>query len=261
LINKTRSQNLKKINYSVFGIPLLIVITISFISCKSNTEPVNKPSIELVATYPLQIEQPSGIAFNKDYTSFWIIDGKYEKIFKTDLNGHVLESLSYVGNDLEGICFDGDSSLWIVEEELREIIQLDLSGKILQRFKTNLSGTFNNGFEGITIGEQNSLFVINEKQPKAIYAFDKNISSSKKYEVDFAEDLSDICYNSTTKNFFITSDESKAVFVWNTANGLIDKFNLPFTKFEGIAINPLKNKIVVVNDSLNVLYEYELMVR
>ena len=238
----------------------VVFIVLLFYTCSSNTETENSdPHLELIASYPLQIDQPSGITFNGDFTFFWIVDGSKEKVYKTDLKGNILETLPYKGNDLEGICYDKNSnSLWLAEEELREVVQLDLNGNELARYKTGLTGSYNNGLEGIAIDESNNFFVLNEKNPKAIFALNKDFSVTKKIDLDFAEDLSDMYYNPESKNFFVLSDESKALYVWSLNDGPKTKFSLPFTKFEGITANPSANKIVLVNDSLDTMYEYEL---
>ena len=231
-----------------------------FYACKSNIETDSHvPYLELISTYPLQIQQPSGITYNRDHSSFWIVGGSKERIYKTDLTGNILETLPFKGSDLEGIFYDNNSnSLWLVEEELREVVQLDLAGSELARYKTGITGSYNNGLEGITFDESNNVFVLNEKNPKAIFALNKNFKVIKKFDLDFASDLSDVYYNTITKNFFILSDESKAVYVWNPKDGLKAMFTLPFTKAEGITANPRANKIVIVNDSLDTMYEYEL---
>lgn len=190
---------------------------------------------------------------------FWIVGGSTERIYKTDLQGNILDRLNYKGNDIEGIFFDRtDSSLWIVEEESRELVHLDLSGNEINRYKTNITGTINNGLEGLALDSQHNFYVLNEKEPSALHALNKNYNSTTQFGLPFAGDLSDMDYNSQTQNFFITSDESKAIYIWNAKDGLVAQYSLPFTKTEGITINPAKSKIFTVNDSLNTLYEYEL---
>ncbi len=246
---------------SILSKPVLAFFVLLFIySCKSSTEnEISDPHLELIATYPLEIEQPSDITFNSDYTAYWIVGGGKEKIYKTDLNGNILQTLSFKGEDPEGIYYDGVSqTLWITEEELREVVQLDLNGNELARYKTNITGTSNNGFEGIVFDDEKNIYLANEKNPRKIIVFNKNFNKLREIDFDYAEDLSGLYYNTSTKNFFVLSDESKALFVWNTENKLIDKFDLPFTKSEGITANPSTNKIIIVNDSLNTMYEYEL---
>ncbi|MEW6194004.1 MAG: SdiA-regulated domain-containing protein [Bacteroidota bacterium] len=232
-----------------------------FISCNSNTESKTiEPKIILSATYPLEIKQPSGITFNHNYSMFWIIDGEEQRIYKADLNGNKLSRLAFKGEDLEGIFYNrSDSTLWVVEEETREVIHLDLNGFVISRHSTNISGTTNNGLEGIVLDENNNIYVLNEKDPSQVIALDENFNVAHQFGLPFADDLSDMDYNPITKYFFIVSDESKAIYIWKPGEGLLNQFSLPFTKTEGITVNPTENKIVIVNDSLDTLYEYELI--
>jgi uncharacterized protein YjiK len=238
----------------VFIFPLIIT------ACKSKGQTeITETELALVASYPLLIDQPSGITINQDNTAYWIVDGGSDKVVKTDLKGQVLQTLSYKGNDLEGISYDKkDSTLWVVEEREREIVHLDLSGKELGRYKTKTPGTDNNGLEGIALDNDQNAYVINEKEPVAFFSLNKDFTVLKKYTLDFADDISDIVYNNNADNYYILSDESKALFIWSPQKGLEQKYLLPFAKAEGITINTLNNRIIIVNDALNTLYEYEI---
>lgn len=238
-----------------------IFVLVIIISCNSSTENIPfEPFLQLKTTFNLDIQQPSGITFNHNYSSFWIIDGEEQRIYKTDLQGNKIKGLAYNGEDIEGIFYNrNDSTLWIVEEESREVIHIDQNGFVLSRHNTNITGTSNNGLEGIVLDENNNIFVINEKDPSKLIALDSNFNVSYEFGLPFADDLSDIDYNPITKNFFIVSDESKAIYIWKPGDGLQKEFALPFTKTEGITTNPTENKIFIVNDSLNTMYEYELI--
>ncbi len=253
-------MTLSFIKLPIITFTFFIFITL-IISCNSNTESkAIEPKIILLTTYPLEIKQPSGITFNHNYSMFWIIDGNEQRIYKVDLNGNKLSRLAYKGEDLEGIFYSrSDSTLWVVEEETREVIHLDLNGFVISRHNTNISGTTNNGLEGIVLDESNNIYVLNEKDPSQVIALDENFNISHQFGLPFADDLSDMDYNPITKNFFIVSDESKAIYIWKPGDGLLSQFSLPFTKTEGITINPTENKIVIVNDSLDTMYEYELI--
>jgi uncharacterized protein YjiK len=238
---------------------IIIVFSALICGCKSTIEKnETDPRLKLISTYQLQIKQPSGITSNEDYTNYWIVDGDSQRIYKTDLAGNILERLAYKGYDLEGICYDKKSkTLWIIEERSRELIKLDIGGNELGRFQTNIVGSKNKGLEGIAIDDEQNIFVANEKSPKAIYFLGKNYNYSEKYDFPIAADISDLYYNPSNKCFFVLSDKSRSIYIWNTKEDVVDNLKLPFTKMEGITVNPLKNRIILVNDSLNTMYEYE----
>ncbi|MDP4174600.1 MAG: SdiA-regulated domain-containing protein [Bacteroidota bacterium] len=239
-------------------IPVALLLSVSLFYCKTSgrAKSVNTVSLKLIASYKLNIQEPSGITFNKDHTGYWIVDGNSQVIFKTDLKGNILEKLSYKGNDLEGIYFDQtDSSLWITEERSREVVHIDLKGNEIARFKVNIQGKKNKGFEGIFFNEKHTAFIVNEKKPTALLKLNHDFTILKQYDMDFASDLSDLYYDG--KDFFILSDESEAIFVWNHKEGLKKKLLLPFPKAEGIVVDHQRNMIIIVNDATNTLYEFE----
>ncbi|MBI1936561.1 MAG: SdiA-regulated domain-containing protein [Ignavibacteriales bacterium] len=245
--------------YTIF-LPSIIFLFITFAGCKSpNEEEEKKPEIKLSASYNLAIEEPSGICFDESFNSLWIVGGASQKIYKIDKQGNVLKELSYLGNDLEGIAFDyRDSTLWVVEEELHSVIHLDQNGNVITKKKFAQSDNPNNGFEGIYVDVSGNIHLVNEKNPAALIRLNTDLTIKDQLEINFAKDLSDISYNRTNDIYFFLSDESKAIYAWSFSQNVIEIFDLPFTKAEGIAVNPEMNKVFVVNDSLNTLCEYEI---
>jgi uncharacterized protein YjiK len=243
--------------------PVILLISVISFRCKLPGHRGDDPesadsSLKLVASYQLDIEEPSGITFNHDYTACWIVDGHAQRIYKTDLKGNIIEKLHYKGDDIEGIFFrHSDSSLWIAEERSREVVHLNLKGNEIERFYTGIHGSDNKGLEGLAFDDKNTLFVLKEKDPASVFLLDDNFEVLKQYSLNFADDLSDMDFDPTSGNFFILSDESRSVYVWNPAGRLVKKYLLALTKCEGIAVNPVKKKILIVNDALNTLYEYE----
>lgn len=239
-------------------VPVVLLFSVFSFKCKepNHVESVD-PALKLVATYSLDISEPSGITFNKDHSACWIVSGGDQRIYKTDLKGKVIEKLVYKGEDLEGIFFDhNDQTLWVAEEDLRQLVHLDLTGNEIDRFDTDILGMKNKGLEGLAF-DGNNFYVLNEKEPVSIFALDKNFKVSQQYDLSFASDLSDMDYDATTNNFFVLSDESQAMYIWNPKEGLKKKYDLPFTKAEGIAVDPSKKTILLVNDALNTLYKFE----
>lgn len=190
---------------------------------------------------------------------FWICGGGTQKIYKTDLQGNILQELSYKGKDIEGICYDRrDASLWIVEERLRDVVHLDLRGKEIGRIHVNAPGKGNKGLEGITIDRDGNLWVINEKKPASLFEIDASGNPKKMYRMKYTDDISDAAYDINSDTFYILSDESACFFTWNTERGLIKKFFLPRDKFEGITVNSKTKTINIVNDadSSMLIYNY-----
>jgi uncharacterized protein YjiK len=75
----------------------------------------------------------------------------------------------------------------------------------------------------------------------------------KKYDIDFALDISDLDSDVRTGGLFILSDESKKLFVWNETAGLKAAYSLPHKKYEGVAYDPAKKTFALVNDARQTL--------
>ncbi|MFA6980747.1 MAG: SdiA-regulated domain-containing protein [Ignavibacteriaceae bacterium] len=215
--------------------------------------------LRLVNTYKLPFGEPSGIAFDESENVLWIVSGADQKIYKTDITGVILKTLSYKGDDLEGIALDSSTkSLWIVEERKRELLQLDLDGNVLQKVLIPLPGKLNSGLEGVAQNELGTIFLLNEKKTGKFVELNSDLTTKSQREIYFADDFSDMVYSAKEKCFFILSDESSALYKWTKETGVIQKFSLPKTKFEGVAVNAAADKFFLVNDETNELSIYSL---
>jgi uncharacterized protein YjiK len=215
--------------------------------------------LRLIGTYKLSFGEPSGIAYGEAENVLWIVSGNDQKIYKTDCTGVVLKTLSYNGEDLEGIVLDSSAkSLWIVEERKRELLQIDLNGNVLRSKYISLPGPLNSGLEGVAQNENETIFLLNEKEPGKFMELNSDLTIKSQREISFAADFSDMVYSAKEKCFFILSDESSALYKWTKENGVLQKFNLPIQKFEGVAINAAADKFFLVNDETNELWVYSL---
>ncbi|MDP3148844.1 MAG: SdiA-regulated domain-containing protein [Ignavibacteria bacterium] len=215
--------------------------------------------LRLVNTYKLSFGEPSGITYDEIENVLWIVSGADQKIYKTNTAGVVLKKLSYTGEDLEGIALDSSGkSLWIVEERKRELIQLDLDGSVLLKVSIPLPGKSNSGLEGVAKNEQNTIFLLNEKKPGKFVELNSDLTIKSQTEIYFADDFSDMVYSAKEKCFFVLSDENRALYKWTKETGVIQKFSLPKTKYEGVAVNSTADKFFLVNDETNELSIYSL---
>lgn len=242
-------------------VPFVVYIAFVFVflSCSNNSEPGDpgEKVFTLQRTIPLSFGEPSDISFGADYNSLWTVSGKTNRIYLIDLNGNILRTLNYSGDDIEGIAFDrADSTLWIAEEKERTVLHLNLNGEVLKKKVINIFGLPNNGPEGICLDNNNHIYLLNEKNPDAIYVLDKKLNLLEERDLKFAKDYTGIDF--VDGLFYIVSDESKTLTFFDPIKGPINSYNLPFTKFEGVAVHKDKSTFYLLNDSLATLYEYKL---
>ena len=247
------------------GYPFSIVlICLAFGTSCNKSNPISPiiPQKELIQLLKIDLPftKPSGIVFSEALQKLWIVSGGTQHVYMLDTNGNVENQLNFNGTDLEGITFDAtDSTLWVIDESTKEITHLDLDGNVLMK-KQILYDTkhSNKGPEGITIGPDHLIYIVNERDPSILMKLDHDYKIVNTYQLDFASDYSDIAYNSLNNSFYILSDESKAFFLWNEQQGPIYKYVLPETKNEGIAFNQKSGVFYIVNDTTDQLFMYKI---
>jgi uncharacterized protein YjiK len=231
------------------------------VSCeKNNSSETNIPQkeLQLLSEIELPFTEPSGLAFSETMQKMWVVSGGTQHIYMLDTAGNIEKELNYKGIDLEGIAFDvTDSTLWIIDEATKEIVHLDLDGNVLFRKEVSYFSTDpNKGPEGMTVGKDHTIYIVNERDPSILFELDSTYAIAQSYPLDFALDYSDISYNPITDTFWILSDESNAFFSWSKQQGVIYKYLLPNSKNEGIAFDRTRNIFYIVNDATAKLYFY-----
>jgi uncharacterized protein YjiK len=209
-----------------------------------------KKKITLISEKDLPFTEPSGITWSEKLQKLWVVSGGDQHIYRLDASGNVEKQLHFTGTDLEGIAFDPvDSTLWTIDEATKEITHLDLKGSVLDQSIVSYSSLVNKGPEGIAFGKDRRLYILNEREPSVLLELDSNRRVARSYQLNFASDYSDIAYDSTSNSFFILSDESAAIFIWDTQRGVTDSYALPGISNEGIAFDQTRDIFYIVNDA------------
>jgi uncharacterized protein YjiK len=250
-------KSISKIYHLLFSILFLGMIGASCKNTTSSEPNFPQKELQLLSEITLPFTEPSGLAFSEHLQKMWVVSGGDQHIYMLDTAGKVEKKLLYTGIDLEGIVFDSsDSTLWVVDEASKEIVHMDLDGKVLFHKEVSYSSTPNKGPEGITIGKDHRMYLINERDPSVLIELDSAYSIVQFYPLNFALDYSDVSYDPVTDTFWILSDESNAFFRWSKQQDVLLKYLLPNSKNEGIAFNRTKNLFYVVNDATAKLFFY-----
>jgi uncharacterized protein YjiK len=220
--------------------------------------PAGTPPITLLAVHPLAIREPSDLTIDETGTILWTVTNHPEKVYRLGLDGHVADSLSYIGQDLEGVAYDPrDHTLWLAEENLRQVVHIDLTGAVLAKYPLGLTGEQNKGLEGICLNDSGTVFVLNERDPGLFIRLRPDVSIATMTNLTFAGDYSGITYDLGKRCFVIVSDQSQAIYLWDETNHVLTSRALPFKKPEGVAYDPAANRIYLVSDASNALYVFE----
>lgn len=216
-------------------------------------------ALTLVATHPLSMKEPSDLAIDESGGRLWTVTNDPSHVYELDADGRTVRTLAFLGEDLEAIAYDrSDRTLWVAEENRREVIHLDLDGRVLSRHALGLTGETNSGLEGLCVNDKGRLFALNEKRPGLFIELDEKIRIAARREVRFVADFSGITYDRARGQFWIVSDKSREVVLWDPKRGVMKQYPLPYEKAEGVAVDDASRRLYIVSDSEQKLYVYRL---
>ena len=250
---------MKSIKYLLIMFSLVTIVSCSIE--ESITEPEDQFILVLDSEIELSFAEPSGLTYDPDTQTLWTVnDPPNNKIYNISLDGELLETLTFMGNDLEGIAFDiNTNTLWIAEEGTSEIINVSLLGEELKREHLSLSQyNSDSGLEGLCLGNSGKFYLLKEKEPGLFIEVSQDFSTLTETELSFADDYSGICYDSTRDGFWIVSDESEKLYLWDLTNGVREEYPLNFPKAEGIVFIAETNSFYIVSDSEQKLYKFHI---
>jgi len=215
--------------------------------------------LSLIASYDLSVSEPSDLALDGSGTSLWTVTDRPGRVHQLSLDGALIRTLKFVGEDLEAIAYDpSDHTLWVAEENLRTVIHLDLQGNVLSRHPLALTGKKNSGIEGLCLDAKGHMFALNEKDPGLFLELDSKRDIAVRRKLAFAGDYSAISYDPKHDGFWIVSDQSQKLFQCDRKAAVRREFGLPFPKPEGIAVNEAAKRAYMVSDSEHKLYVFRL---
>jgi len=216
------------------------------------------PSLPLIASIALDVNEPSDLAIDETGTKLWTVSNGPDSVYQLDTAGNRVKTLKYDGQDLEGVAYDpATSTLWVAEENQRSLVHMDLDGNVIQKHDLALTGELNSGLEGVCFDGAGNLVVLNEKSPGMFIQLDPSVTIASKDTLTFAGDYSGITYVPASAQFWIVSDQSHRLYLWSKAGGVSKEYDLPFLKAEGVAFDPATNRVYVVSDSEKRLYVYQ----
>jgi len=243
---------------------ILIPILFLFVNCSINDDNnVSESQPVLVQDFEVNIdvEEPSGLTYDPNTQTLWTVnDPANNRVYNLSLAGDLLQTLDFVGDDLEGVAFDTTTNtLWLAEEGNFEIVNISLQGDELQRIEVPYSNPSpNSGLEGLCIGPDGDFFLLKEKNPGLFLKFSSDFQNLQETELTFADDYSGIFYDESRSAFWIVSDESETLYLWDEIEGVLESYPLDFPKAEGIVYVSETGHFYLVSDSEQKLYKFHI---
>lgn len=223
---------------------------------------VTEGSLTLLATYPLLVTEPSGLAFGPDNQTLLTVSDNTNQVFEISLTGEIIRTWDYQGNDLEGVTFNPyDRTIAIAEERERNVVILDYdSDEILGDYHINISmGSENSGLEGIAFNTNNRLYyILNETNPGELILWTPADGIISETELFFAEDYSGIFVDEQASLLWIVSDLSKYLYACDYNAEPQIKYSLSASKFEGVVVDYTTQTLYMVNDAATQLTIYHI---
>lgn len=242
---------------------LFAVLTLLMVfntACEKATSSAGGNQLQLVASFAIDVPEPSGLALSADGKSLWTVSDETGKVYQLDLQGAVLREIDVSGEDLEGVATASSNHLWLAEERQRVLLQVDFDGNVLLRRNVSVEqNELNAGLEGVTINSHNgNIYVVNERLPKVLLTLDKSGSVVSTRPIDYLKDLSGIDYDTTDSTLWLVSDESQQVVHCDLAGLKLEAYDINVKQAEGIAVNRADSLLYIVSDPAESLYVYRL---
>jgi uncharacterized protein YjiK len=240
----------------------ILFFSVIILFCLSCSEKTGDDTVGLIPidVIKLGIPEPSDLCFGPGNQILYTVSDNTAKVYKITIQGKILQTLPYVGNDLEGVCYVNDQFLFIAEERYRKIVKLDLQGNKISEASIPVEiNDLNSGLEGISYNPVNKCFyILNEVNPGLLIVTDENFNVLKKQTLSFAGDYSGICVDVQNQELWILSDVSATVNKCTLEGQLIEKFKLPINNPEGIALDAENHLLYIVSDQEATLYKFQL---
>lgn len=232
----------------------LFIFLIVFTSCVFNSTSQN--ALKPTKVFKLAISEPSGITFQNNH--LYIVSDSNGVVYKTNLEGEIKSEIQTSTTDNEGVSFNSEGNLVIVNEPKRKVLIVNTSGEELDNFKVEGKQKHkDSGLEGICfVPLEDSYFVINEKSPRQLLKISLEGAIIDTVKIDFAEDLSGICFDKESNSLWIVSDKSSLLINVSLKGELLKKYKIPVNKAEGVVL--VNKQIYIVSDEENKLYVFEL---
>lgn len=224
-------------------------------ACYDRTEPLPQGSWTLVDAWPLRVPEPSGLCLDADGRHLWTVSDETGLVYRLDLEGRLERSLAFTGEDLEGVCLAPDGGFWLAEEGLRQAVRVSAQGAVLARIPLELHGAANSGLEGVTVGGDGRLLLLNEKNPGRLLRLDPVTLAVESIDLDFALDYSGLCWDAERDGLWVLSDESRALYFLEEGEPPVE-YPLGLARLEGVAV--VADTAWVVSDAQAKLFRIQL---
>jgi uncharacterized protein YjiK len=191
-----------------------------------------------------------------DRCTLWTVSDHSGDVYQLDVEGHSLHRISLNGGDLEGIT-RVDSFFYVLQEQ-GVVRKVDFSGNTVETFFITLPSLNKTRLEGITFNSDNRHFyILNEKNECLLLECDESFQVLTETPLDEADDFSGLTYDSASNGLWMVSHESQSLMFWDLkTKQVVFSMKLDIEQAEGVALDPVSQRIYIVGDEDRRLFVY-----
>lgn len=235
---------------SVMMAILILAYPISKLTASSTNNNVNSLDLARYAAVPTPVAltmtagNASGLTYNHDTDTLFAVVNGPELLIELNKDGSEKRLIELKGfDDTEGVVYLGNQRYAIIEED-RRTIALATIGELTRwvyredaaLFSLPLTSYNNKGFEGISYdASSDTLTIVNEKRPRAIYQVSGLITQQRSISVSTPWDLEDntlgssdfsgVHYNADSNSLLLLSDESNKISEVTSDGQLLSEYS------------------------------------
>ena len=236
------------------NILLLLALIAGCKYSETNSKPTKLHPLEKISAFSTRVPEPSGLVYYKKHKTLLTVSDQNSTVYEISLEGKIINSFQLSSIDMEGIALTRNEDTLIIASEHSQSIDTYLfNGDKISSLTIPVATESKHSLEGVTIDKGNNLFVINEKKPCMLLKFSSGKEIFRK-KITWAEDLSDIFFDTESNCLWVLSDESAKVMKLSLKGELIAEYSIPFNNGEGITI--YNGRIYIINDTNGKLYVF-----
>ncbi len=211
--------------------------------------------IKPVATFNVEVSEPSDIQYDEELKSFWIVSDN-GVLKECDLEGKSLRKAGFKGIDFEGVEIVGDYVL-AMNETNRKVHFFDKKSlKLEKTIQLSYGGGRNKGFESIAFNEKKQqYYLFTEKDPSYLFIYNKSFQLENQIELFISSDISSARWYDG--KLWLLSDEDRQIYLLDDSYKVVKTYEIPVINPEGIAF--VNGDLYVVSDDFEKMYVFKTL--
>lgn len=210
----------------------------------------------VVSKKALDISEPSDICLAPDGQTF-LVPGAKSYLYRCSAQGEVIETASYKGYDLEGVCTDG-KHIFVSEENFQRIVVLD-AAHLNPEYSISLphGGGRNEGREACCYLSSSREFLYStEKNPQFFSRLNASHQIIEEFRIKGISEVSAL--TEFQEKIYALSDEDATIYQIDiNKKTILQKWRLNILNPEGVVFLA-EGKCIVISDDEARWYELEL---